>query len=218
MSWPGSGEIDILELLGHKPDKTFHTIHYVNGEQSYKNNGNEYLNATKFSEDYHEYMLDWTPESLTFSVDGNEAHTIPITNDMKEFQRSFHLLLNIAVGGRLPGNPDDTTVFPQTMYVDYIRVYEQDGFTPAAPPSLDLDEETVGGSAGEADPTSAIQEGCDGFGTIKFARFGAGGEPDWFDSNNAVDGEQSVRFNYPGGSWGGAWIVMDTLCRLFIIQ
>ena len=210
VSWPGSGEIDILELLGHKPDKTFHTIHYVNGEQSYKNNGNEYLNATKFSEDYHEYMLDWTPESLTFSVDGNEAHTIPITNDMKEFQRSFHLLLNIAVGGRLPGNPDDTTVFPQTMYVDYIRVYEQDGFRPAAPPSLDLDEETVGGSAGEADPTSAIQEGFDGFGTIKFARFGAGGEPDWFDSNNAVDGEQSVRFNYPGGSWGGAWIVMDT--------
>ncbi|WP_366939301.1 hypothetical protein [uncultured Paraglaciecola sp.] len=47
--------------MGHKPDKTFHTIHYVNGEQSYKNNGNEYLNATKFSEDYHEYMLDWTP-------------------------------------------------------------------------------------------------------------------------------------------------------------
>jgi beta-glucanase (GH16 family) len=210
VSWPGSGEIDVLELLGQKPDETFHTIHYVNGEQSYQYNGNEYLSATSFSAGYHEFMLDWTPDSLTFSVDGNEAHMITITDDMKEFQRSFHLLLNIAVGGRLPGSPDDTTVFPQTMYVDYIRVYEQDGFTPEPPPELDIDEETVGGFAGEANPAAAILEAFDNFGTVSFGRFGAGGEPDWFDSSNAVDGEQSVRFAYPGGTWGGAWIAMDT--------
>ena len=210
VSWPGSGEIDVLELLGHKSDETFHTIHYVDGEQSYKNNGHEYLNATKFSEGYHEFMLDWTPDSLTFSVDGNEAHMITLTDDMKEFQRSFHLLLNVAVGGRLPGSPDDTSVFPQTMSIDYIRVYEQNGFTPELPPVLDLDEETVGGSTGEADPALAILQGFDGFGTLSFGRFGAGGEPDWFDSNDAVDGGQSVRFAYPGGNWGGAWIAMDT--------
>ena len=58
--------------------------------------------------------------------------------------------------------------------------------TPAAPPSLDLDEETVGGSAGEADPTSAIQEGFDGFGTIKICSLWCQEvSPDWFDSNNA---------------------------------
>lgn len=210
VSWPGSGEIDILELVGHVPEETFHTIHYVDANKAYKNDGKNFLNTIKFSEDYHVFTLDWTPESLTFSVDGVEAHMITIDDGMKEFQRSFHVLLNIAVGGRLPGVPDATTVFPQTMYVDYLRIYELDGFSPEAPPVLVLEDETVGGSAGEADAAVAILEGFSSFGPASFARFGAGGEPDWFESNDAVNGDKSVLFAYPGGNWGGAWVALDT--------
>ncbi|MCH1445172.1 MAG: fasciclin domain-containing protein [Luminiphilus sp.] len=210
VSWPGSGEIDVVELVGSAPDETFHTLHYVNGEQSYNFNGRHYELATKFSEDYHEFVVDWTPSSITWFVDGNQAHTVTITDDMMEFQRSFHLLLNVAVGGRLPGSPDETSAFPQTMYVDYVRVYEQDGFIPDPEPELDLNEETVGGiSQGDADPNEAILSGFDAFIPDSFARFGAGGEPDWFSSTDAVDGAYSVRFAYPGGNWGGAWMELE---------
>jgi hypothetical protein len=129
---------------------------------------------------------------------------------MKEFQRSFHLLLNVAVGGRLPGSPDGTSTFPQTMYVDYVRAYELDGFTPDPAPELDIDEETVGGtSVGDASPSEAILTGFDALVPVNFARFGAGGEPDWFSSTDSIDGNYSVRFAYPGGSWGGAWMELE---------
>lgn len=209
ISWPGSGEIDIMELVGHKPSETFHTIHYVNADLSYTNNGRTYTNATKFSENFHEFELDWTPDSLTFSVDGNIAHSVMITDDMKEFQRSMHLLLNVAVGGRLPGSPDSTTVFPQTMYVDYIRVYAQNDFTPPPSPPLVPEEETVGGSGGDANPGEAILSGFDDFGSLSFARFGAGGEPEWLESTDAIDGTASIEFSYPGGNWGGAWLLSE---------
>jgi beta-glucanase (GH16 family) len=210
VSWPGSGEIDVVELVGSAPDETFHTVHYVNGEQSYNFNGRDYQIETKFSDQYHEFMVDWTPSSITWYVDGNQAHTVNIADDMLEFQRSFHLLLNVAVGGRLPGSPDGTSSFPQTMYVDYVRVYELDGFVPDPEPELDLNEETVGGiSDGDGNPNDALLAGFDAFEPVKFSRFGAGGEPDWFSSNAAVDGDNSVLFAYPGGAWGGAWIELE---------
>lgn len=114
------------------------------------------------------------------------------------------------MGGTLPGNPDDTSVFPQTMYVDYVRVYEKDGFTPDPEPPVDISEETVGGSAGEADINQAIQAGFNAFGTgLELNRFGAGGEPSWSNSDDAIDGSQSVQFAYPGEAFGGAWIINE---------
>ena len=209
--WPGIGEIDIMELTGDTPNKTFHTVHYVNGEQQYNFVGDDYFNDVSFSEGYNEFMVDWTPEYITWYVNGEEAFQLPITSDMKEFQRSHHLLLNVAVGGNLPGNPDDTSVFPQTMYVDYVRVYEKDGFTADPEPPVDINEETVGGSAGEADISQAVQSGFDDFGTgLGLNRFGAGGEPSWSNSDDAIDGTQSVQFAYPGGAFGGAWITNES--------
>lgn len=208
--WPGIGEIDIMELTGDTPDKTFHTVHYVNGEQRYNFVGKDFFNDESFSDGYNEFMIDWTPEYITWYVNGEEAFQLPITSDMKEFQRSHHFLLNIAVGGTLPGNPDDTSVFPQTMYVDYVRVYEKDGFTPDPEPPVDVNEETVGGSAGEADINQAIQAGFNAFGTgLELNRFGAGGEPSYSNSDDAIDGSQSVEFAYPGEAFGGAWIMNE---------
>jgi uncharacterized surface protein with fasciclin (FAS1) repeats/beta-glucanase (GH16 family) len=209
--WPGIGEIDIMELTGDTPNKTFHTVHYVNGEQRYNFIGQDFFNDEKFSDGYNEFMIDWTPENITWYVNGEQAFQLPITEDMQEFKRSHHLLLNVAVGGNLPGNPDGTSVFPQTMYVDYVRVYEKDGFTPDPEPPVDINEETVGGAAGEADISQAIQAGFNDLGTsLTLNRFGAGGEPSWSNSDDAIDGSQSVQFAYPGGAFGGAWMTSET--------
>jgi hypothetical protein len=209
--WPGIGEIDIMELTGDTPNKTFHTVHYVNGQQRYNFIGQDFFNDENFSDGYNEFMIDWTPENITWYVNGEQAFQLPITEDMQEFKRSHHLLLNVAVGGNLPGNPDGTSVFPQTMYVDYVRVYEKDGFTPDPEPPVDINEETVGGAAGEADITQAIQAGFDDLGTsLTLNRFGAGGEPSWSNSDDAIDGSQSVQFAYPGGAFGGAWMTSET--------
>ena len=62
-----------------------------------------------------------------------------IEDDMKEFLRSFYFILNVAVGGNWPGEPDGTTVFPQTMYTDYIRVYSKNEFQAPAAPALDIE-------------------------------------------------------------------------------
>ncbi len=213
--WPGIGEIDIMELIGSRPNETFHTIHYVNGNQAYNFNSRTYTNSADFSAGYNEFMVDWTPEFITWYVNGVQAHQLPILDDMKEFQRSFHFLLNVAVGGTLPGNPDATTVFPQTMYVDYVRVYEKDGFVADPPPALDVNEETVGGATGEADINQAILTGFNDFGTgLALSRFGAGGEPSYSNSTDAIDGAESVQFAYPGGAFGGAWITNENAVDL----
>ena len=83
---------------------------------------------------------------------------------------------------------------------------------PDAPPPLDVDEETIGGgtdAGGDGDPLVAIQTGFTGFGTdIVFNRFGGGGEPTYNNSTDAVDGAESIEFDYPGGAYGGAWMVI----------
>ncbi len=209
--WPGIGEIDIMELTGDTPDKTFHTVHYVNGDQQYNFVGQDYFNDESFSAGYNEFMIDWTPEFITWYVNGEQAFQLAIKDDMKEFQRSFHFILNVAVGGTLPGSPDSTTVFPQTMYVDYVRVYQRDDFVAEPAPPVDVNEETVGGSAGTADANEAIQAGFTDYGTeLQLNRFGAGGEPSWSNSEDAIDGAQSVQFSYPGGAFGGGWINIET--------
>ncbi len=212
VSWPGSGEIDIMELVGSRPDESIHTIHYVNANFAYNYTGEFYQNNANFSDEYHEFMVDWTPEWLTFYVDGDLAYQVAIEEGMKEFNRSFFMLLNVAVGGNLPGNPDGSSVFPQTMYVDYVRYYQLDGFVPDNPPALDVNEETIGGgdvNAGDGDPLVAIQTGFNALGSdIVFNRFGGGGEPTYNNSSDAVDGAESIEFDYPGGAYGGAWMVI----------
>jgi beta-glucanase (GH16 family) len=209
--WPGIGEIDIMELIGHEPEKTHHTVHFVNENQQYNFIGQDFVNSEKFSEGYNDFMIDWTPEYITWYVNDEQAFQLPIRDYMKEFQRPFHIILNVAVGGNWPGSPDDTSVFPQTMYVDYVRVYEKDGFIPDAPPPVDACEETIGcsGSAGSADISQAILTGFDDFGPdLGLLRFGAGGEPSYSNSDDAIDGAQSVQFSYPGGAFGGSWITL----------
>lgn len=79
IDWPGCGEIDIVEVLGHQPGKMYSTVHYTNGESSRtEQQGDVVLSAGSFSEAFHTYSLEWTPEQMTFSVDEQQVNVVQI--------------------------------------------------------------------------------------------------------------------------------------------
>jgi len=126
-SWPACGEIDIMEMIGGgegRDDKIYGTIHYDdNGHAEY--GGSYQLSSGIFADDFHTFSIEWTPTSIKWYIDGVNYHSANISlGYLSEFQEEFFILLNIAVGGNWPGNPDDNTVFPQQMAVDYVRVYQ----------------------------------------------------------------------------------------------
>jgi len=128
--WPASGEIDIMELVGHQPARVHGTLHYGNPHTF---EGDRYdLAEGTFTGDYHVFALEWEPAEFRWYVDGYhyQTQTTWFTSSTKgtypaPFDRRFHMILNVAVGGAWPGFPDETTTFPQYMYVDYVRVYQK---------------------------------------------------------------------------------------------
>jgi len=210
VDWPGCGEIDIMEMLGHDPYKIYGTIHYVDAENRKGESQGVYeTSGSSFSEEYHVFTLVWTPETLSFKVNDVKYHEVAIEEGMKEFLRSFYLILNVAVGGYWPGYPDETTTFPQSMHVDYVRVFEKEGFNPPPPPELDIDEETLGPPMEPGIVYNAIKEGFEDLGNVELVVYGGGGEPFVDTSETAVDGELSLMLDFPGGAWGGAYFLME---------
>ncbi|GLL02809.1 discoidin domain-containing protein [Dactylosporangium matsuzakiense] len=126
--WPECGEIDVMEHVGRQPDQISSTLHgpgYRGGDGI----GAPYARpGTDLAADYHVYAADWAPDRITFSVDGQEFFTVrkdetERTRGPWPFDHPFVLLINNAVGGPMPGPPTAATVFPQSMLVDYVRVY-----------------------------------------------------------------------------------------------
>lgn len=128
--WPACGEIDIMENIGKEPSTIHGSIHgpgYTGGdgiEAPYKLPA-----ARRFADDFHVFAVEWEPNTIRFYVD-NDLYVTRSRADLHPgwkwvFDHPFFLLLNLAVGGEWPGNPDATTVFPQTMLVDYVRVYQR---------------------------------------------------------------------------------------------
>jgi beta-glucanase (GH16 family) len=125
--WPASGEIDIMELLGHEPNKVYGTMHWGNvGEGSQNIGGNYILNGEDFSQKFHVFSVVRDSAKIEWYVDDHKffTGTKEQTNGNFPFDKPFFFIFNVAVGGNWPGNPDGTTVFPQRMIVDYIRVFE----------------------------------------------------------------------------------------------
>ncbi len=120
--WPLSGEIDIMELLGDKPNKVYGTIHF--GETNQQRQGSYTLPTGFFSDGFHLFAIEWDSTSISWFVDSSMFFRTYIDSP---FDKRFYLILNVAVGGDWPGNPDYTTVFPQQMVVDYVRVYKRSG-------------------------------------------------------------------------------------------
>ncbi|NNJ72216.1 MAG: glycoside hydrolase family 16 protein [Enterobacterales bacterium] len=126
--WPESGEIDIMELYGSKDDGTIEVnIHY--DDDGHKSMGAKPYKLDKgiFADNFHAFELEWNPKEMIWRLDGKEIHRTSIDKpEMREFHQPFFILLNLAIGGEWSGKPDVTTPFPALMYVDWVRVYQQD--------------------------------------------------------------------------------------------
>ena len=128
--WPNCGEIDVMENIGKEPSivhGTFHGPGYSGG--SGVSAAYTLPSGQKFSDDFHTFALEWEPNVMRFYVDGHLYKTrTPVDLPARTswvFDHPFFIILNLAVGGGWPGNPDATTVFPQQMLVDYVRVYQR---------------------------------------------------------------------------------------------
>ncbi len=128
--WARSGEIDILELKGQEPNLAYGTLHYGAAWPKNQHSGETYrLPMGTFADDFHTFAIEWTEGKITWLIDGKPYQTQTKWNtDAAEFpapfNERFHLILNVAVGGGFVGNPDGTAKFPQSMLIDYVRVYQ----------------------------------------------------------------------------------------------
>lgn len=137
--WPQSGEIDILELVGHEPDVVHGTVHYGSPWPDNQHTGGRFeLDEGTFNDDFHTFALEWIPDRIRWFVDDQLFFQVTPNNLSPQpwpFDQYFHFIMNVAVGGNWPGNPDGTTEFPQEMVVDYVRVYKEAEATYTDPPS-----------------------------------------------------------------------------------
>ncbi|HRQ44611.1 MAG TPA: CIA30 family protein [Candidatus Goldiibacteriota bacterium] len=138
VGWPACGEIDIMEMIGggeDRDDTLYGTAHWeYNGHASYGGH-TELPDPQYFYEQYHVFAIEWDSNSIRWYLDGVQYHVIDITPaDLSELNQDYFIILNLAVGGNWPGSPDGTTVFPQRMYVDWVRWYNCDAptYTPTA--------------------------------------------------------------------------------------
>jgi len=130
VGWPKCGEIDIMEMIGGIPtgsggdNRVFGTAHWdQGGHASY---GQSYVIASgKLSDAFHTFSIVWDAKKIIWGIDNSQycvINTQPVA--LNAFRAPFFIIINLAVGGNWPGSPDATTVFPQTMEFDYIRVYQ----------------------------------------------------------------------------------------------
>ena len=132
VGWPACGELDMMELLGHEPYK-------IHGSINYGPQGNSWAHTKTtsyslpvsegdFSDKYHVFSVLWEENSIKYYVDDNLYATYNPNNiaggQAWRFNHPFFFILNIAVGGDWPGNPEPTTIFPQQMLIDYIRIFQ----------------------------------------------------------------------------------------------
>lgn len=132
IGWPKCGEIDIMELIGGtgsgagRDNKIYGTVHWDNAGSYASYGGNTSLtNGATFADKFHVFSIVWTETAITWYLDDVQFHVIDITPpELSEFKEKYFVIFNVAVGGNWPGSPDASTIFPQRMVVDYIRVFQ----------------------------------------------------------------------------------------------
>jgi len=125
--WPACGEIDIMEHVGYEPDIVHFSIHNKAFNSGLKNEKTTKLKVKKSSISFHIYRLDWTPYGIRGFVDGKKYFEYKNTGKGSKywpFDKKFFLIINLAIGGDWGGiNGIDNSIFPATMEIDYVRVY-----------------------------------------------------------------------------------------------
>ena len=137
VGWPKSGEIDIMEMVGgNSPqdkhpngDRTAHgTMHWnnngLNGSYSPVNTGKSEILSTSLSEEFHVFSIQWDVNGIGWYID-DVQYSYKTINSTQPFREEFFFIMNIAVGGDWPGSPNSSTVFPQRMVIDYVRVFQK---------------------------------------------------------------------------------------------
>jgi beta-glucanase (GH16 family) len=134
VGWPMCGEIDIMEQIGREPSINHGTLHGPGYSGGSGISGIYTLSdGQKFADDFHSFAIEWEPTAIRFYVDGNLYQTKTTADAAGRqwvFDHPFFIIMNVAVGGSFPGSPDATTTFPQTMTVDYVRVYADERYAP----------------------------------------------------------------------------------------
>src|SRR5229473_1658733 len=126
IGWPKCGEIDIMENIGREPATVHGTLHGPGYSGANGVGGPYTLASGAFSDNFHVFAIEWFPDHIDWYVDT----TLYLSKKQTDlpgawvFDHPFFIILNLAVGGYWPGYPDQTTVFPQYMLVDYVRVYQ----------------------------------------------------------------------------------------------
>jgi beta-glucanase (GH16 family) len=148
-TWPSSGEIDILEARGQEPNKILGTLHFGSRWPANAHKENNLLLPNNGTiADFHTYAIEWEPGEIRWLLDGKQfaaqsfwwsSSKVAANKGLQPtkeedlnawpapFDQPFYLVMNVAVGGKFLGNPDNTTLFPAEMLVDYVRVYDKVG-------------------------------------------------------------------------------------------
>ena len=131
--WPDSGEMDIFEIRGHEPNRVVGSAHWKRPDGRHRlDNGDYWLPEGSFADGVHTYAMEWTPYSITWSVDGIPYNWL-VLSDLETsagyggppFDEAFYLKLNLSVGGNWIGHPDNVTQWPAEFRIEEIRVYQK---------------------------------------------------------------------------------------------
>ena len=131
VGWPACGEVDIMEYRGQYPKVVNGAMHGPGYSGATPFHGSYQLGGVDgFDDGFHTFAVEWKSSSITWLVDGQSYMTwresnLPSGTDWV-YDHPFFIILNLAVGGNYVGDPNGTTQFPQTLLVDYVRVYAAD--------------------------------------------------------------------------------------------
>ncbi|WP_256107017.1 ricin-type beta-trefoil lectin domain protein [Streptomyces sp. ODS05-4] len=167
VGWPNSGEIDIMENVGFEPRTVHGTLH----GPGYSGSGGIGAGYTlpggqNFADAFHTFAVDWSPGAITWSVDGTvyqRRTPADLGGRQWVFDKPFFLILNLAVGGYWPGDPDGSTAFPQQLLVDHVRVSTSDGPAPGGGALRGLAGKCLDVAGADTANGTAVQlHGCNG--------------------------------------------------------